>query len=119
MATCGLGGPMNPKSKTCFRYFPTTPTKQIIYIYNKNKRLPNAEILSSLVLLSKSVWHTVAKRVLAKVLAKALQVVFPLGTSTKPDRKNSVFHMVLIVFVAIPNGTASYRRLTLVFVLCY
>lgn len=90
MATCGLGGPMNPKSKTCFRYVPTNATEDIIYIA-KNKLLPNADILSSLVFLSKSVWHTVAKRVLAKVLAKALASCFPSWHLYKTRSKKQCF----------------------------
>ena len=66
----------------------------VVHSGTKQNVLPNAEILSSLVLLSKSVWHTVAKRVLAKVLASG----FPYWHVYKTRSKNSDVYMVLLLF---------------------
>ena len=120
MATCGLGGPMNPKSKTCFRYFPTNPTKHIIYIYiTKTNGSQTRKSFQVLCFYPNQCGTLSQSGSLQKSLQKPCKLFSLLAHLQNPIEKNSVFHMVLIVFVAIPNGTASYRRLTLVFVLCY
>lgn len=112
MATCGLGGPMNPKSKTCFRYFPTNATEDIIYIYSKKQAAPKRGYpFKSCVFIQISMAHC-RKAGPCKSPCKLFSLLAPLQN---PIEKT----VLLICFVAIPNGAASYRRLTLVLVLCY
>ena len=104
MATCGLGGPMNPKSKTCFRYFPTNATEDIIYIYSKKQAAPKRGYpFKSCVFIQISMAHC-RKAGPCKSPCKLFSLLAPLQN---PIEKT----VLLICFVAIPNGAASYRRL--------